>query len=144
MSAARRDRRGSNSIEFGLLLPVYLMLSFGIIDFGWLMYHLASLHGAAHAGCRQASVVDPGEDEQDMATVVATAQAGMSQYFDTHGPGCPDSGCATSANATGSRPSRSLACRIEITVDPLVGFNLTSIPLAGSAVVRLEHQRSDS
>lgn len=138
----RAPRRGSNSVEFGLLLPVYLMLTFGIMDAGWVMYHLASLHSAAHAGCRRASLMDPGPGEQDLATLEAAAQSAMVEHFDAFGPGCPSDGCATSATTTGTRPSRSLACAIGVTVEPLVGFNLTAVGLRGSAVMRLEHQRS--
>tara|TARA_R110002110_G_scaffold45998_1_gene139537 strand:+ start:84 stop:515 length:432 start_codon:yes stop_codon:yes gene_type:complete len=46
------NRRGSQAIEFALILPVFLMLVFGGIDFLWLMIETAQVQQATAAGCR--------------------------------------------------------------------------------------------
>jgi hypothetical protein len=56
----RGRRRGSNAIEFAILLPVYLSLVSAGVDLGWLLFHRASLDFAVNRGCRDGSMVDYG------------------------------------------------------------------------------------
>ena len=46
------NRRGSQAIEFALILPVFLMLVFGGIDFLWFMIEIAQVQQAVSSGCR--------------------------------------------------------------------------------------------
>jgi Flp pilus assembly protein TadG len=52
----QRDERGSSAVEFALVVPVLLLLVFGIINFGLVMAQKASLSNAARAGARYATV----------------------------------------------------------------------------------------
>ena len=52
----RRDVRGSGLIEFALVLTVLLLLVFGTIDFGRLLFTVNNLTAAAREGARFASV----------------------------------------------------------------------------------------
>ena len=49
-----RRRHGSSVLEFVLVLPILLMLSFGIVDYGYFFYVKNTLQGAAEAGARAA------------------------------------------------------------------------------------------
>lgn len=57
-SRIRRFRRddGAAAVEFALVLPLLLILVFGIIDFGRLMYTANTLTSAVREGARFASV----------------------------------------------------------------------------------------
>jgi len=44
------DDRGSSMVEFALVVPLFILLLFGIIEFGWLLaQHLDVRHGAREA-----------------------------------------------------------------------------------------------
>ena len=51
-----RLRRGSSLLEMVLVLPVLLMISFGIVDYGYFFYVKSSVQSAAEAGARAAIV----------------------------------------------------------------------------------------
>jgi Flp pilus assembly protein TadG len=48
----RRDERGQSLVEMALILPVFLLLLVGILDFGRMMYSYAHLHMAAQETVR--------------------------------------------------------------------------------------------
>ena len=54
----RRDasRRGQSLVEFGLILPIFLLLVFGIIDFGRAVFAYSTLNNAAREAARVAVV----------------------------------------------------------------------------------------
>lgn len=57
MSASRRhDRRGQALLEFALVLPVFTVLLFGVVDAGRLLYMNSVLSQAAREGARVAAV----------------------------------------------------------------------------------------
>jgi Flp pilus assembly protein TadG len=47
-------RRGTAIVEFAVVLPLLLVLLFGIIDFGWIFMVRQTLTNAAREGCRVA------------------------------------------------------------------------------------------
>lgn len=69
-----RDR-GAVAIEFALLLPVLLLLLFGIIDFGRALNASITLTQAAREGARLAAVADANGVPNTRATVTARTQA---------------------------------------------------------------------
>jgi len=67
---ARRDRslgkkNGQGLVEFALILPVLLLLLFGIIDFGWMIFNYSQLYNAMREATRYGSVVGfvPGQSQ---------------------------------------------------------------------------------
>jgi Flp pilus assembly protein TadG len=54
ITGALRQRRGSSVLEFVLVLPILIMLSFGVVDYGYFFYVKNTLQGAAEAGARAA------------------------------------------------------------------------------------------
>ncbi len=141
MRRTHHRRRGGNAVEFALLMPVYLMIAFGVVDYGWVMYHVAALHSAAHHGCRSATLVDPGMGEADAGAVIEAAELAMVDRFEAYGPGCPVEGCIAQAELTGTVPQRSLVCTLTLPVDPMVGYVPVPVDLRATAVMRLEFQR---
>ena len=57
--AFMRDRRGASAAEFALILPLLLLLLFGIIDAGRFMWEYNRAEKATQMGVRYAVVTDP-------------------------------------------------------------------------------------
>ena len=51
-----REEDGQSMVEFALILPIFLLILCGIIDFGWLFYNQLSLNNACREGARYAVV----------------------------------------------------------------------------------------
>lgn len=51
-----RDESGQNTVEFALILPILLIIIFGIIDFGWLFFNMAMVANSTRSGARYAVV----------------------------------------------------------------------------------------
>ena len=65
-----QSEHGQALVEFALVLPIFLILLCGIIDFGWLYYNQITLNNAAREGARYAVIhYDPAtgwrEDAED-------------------------------------------------------------------------------
>jgi hypothetical protein len=57
MTALRRPRgRGQSLVEFALVLPIFAILLFGIIDFGRYVYTANAINNGAREGARSGSV----------------------------------------------------------------------------------------
>ena len=55
-ASRRRSERGSAAVEFAILLPVLILLLFGIIEFSIAYNHQQGLHAAAREGARVAAL----------------------------------------------------------------------------------------
>jgi Flp pilus assembly protein TadG len=47
-------KRGASTLEMALVLPILIMLSFGVVDYGYYIYLKNTFQGAAEAGARAA------------------------------------------------------------------------------------------
>jgi Flp pilus assembly protein TadG len=52
-----KDNKGAALVELALILPLLLLVVFGICEFGWAMYVDNTLNRAAREGARSASVM---------------------------------------------------------------------------------------
>ena len=73
--AAFRSERGQTMAEFALVLPVLVLLLFGIIQFGIAFNHYLSLTDAVRAGARKAAVARHMDDPAG-ATIASVRAAG--------------------------------------------------------------------
>jgi Flp pilus assembly protein TadG len=73
--AAFRSERGQSLTEFALVLPLMVMLLFGIIQFGVTFNHYITLTDAVRAGARKAAVSrhDPNRVNMTVARVQEAA-----------------------------------------------------------------------
>ena len=60
--------RGASVLEMALVLPILLMLSFGIVDYGYYFYVKNTVQGAAQAGARSAILASA--TNSDVTTVI--------------------------------------------------------------------------
>lgn len=63
-----KQEDGQAMVEFALILPIFLLILCGIIDFGWLFYNQLSLNNACREGARYA-VVNTAEDASTQAII---------------------------------------------------------------------------
>ena len=90
---------GQAMVEFALILPIFLLILCGIIDFGWLFYNQLSLNNACREGARYA-VVNTAENADTLAiinhientTTTVFANDGIDISVTYSSPGDPTSG----------------------------------------------------
>ena len=56
MRRRREDQRGATLVEFALVLPLFVLLLFAIIDFGWMFTQFLDVKQGAREGARLAIV----------------------------------------------------------------------------------------
>lgn len=99
-----RDKKedGQSIVEFALILPVFLLILCGIIDFGWMFYNQLTLNNACREGARYAVVNTA--DGADMAAITTHIENSSKNVFDKDGveinvayssPGDPTEGDVT-------------------------------------------------
>lgn len=87
-------RRGASAIEFAFVLPILVVILFGLLDWGWYMYSWMNVELAANRGARIAAgtVDDPALAATDAARVTLDGYAMV----------CPDDAVTYVAQADGS------------------------------------------
>jgi Flp pilus assembly pilin Flp len=87
----RDDERGAAALEFGLVIPVVLMLIFGIIQYGFMYWSLQTASATAREAARslivgttEACTLDRAEELADNPAVGGGPVA-VARYFDTTG-----------------------------------------------------------
>lgn len=113
----RRRRRGVEAIEFAMILPLFVIIIFAVIEFSWYMFQRGGVVDAARRGCRAAAQVDPEIDD-----IQVVAGSAILAALTTNGVDCSGADCdITIADASGANPPR-LRCRIEVGYDTLTGL----------------------
>jgi Flp pilus assembly protein TadG len=142
----KRERRGSNTVEFALTLPIFIGLVFVLIDFGWYFANKAILDIAVHSGCREGALVDP-----QSGAFMSAAETEITNIVSIMPQAC--SPCDIRVSSIGTVPSRSVVCEVSTTFQPLVGFSVMTgagsfgygLPtsLQSKTQMRFEWQRSE-
>ncbi|MFG2056849.1 TadE/TadG family type IV pilus assembly protein [Micromonospora sp. NPDC048930] len=90
--------RGAAAVEFALLLPVVLLIIFGIIDFGRMLNAQIVISQAAREGARAAALIGEGEGRARVAE--ATSNSGLVGAEINGCSGTPASGDDATAKVT--------------------------------------------
>jgi Flp pilus assembly protein TadG len=143
-SNSPRNHRGQALVEFALILPVFVLLLVGILDFGRAVFAFNTLNNAAREGGRVAIV------DQTQAHIQARA-AGRTDFL-----GVPPSNVtvdyrdpddvATANSCAGSPGQNSIVgclAVVRVTYDynaatPILAQIIGTIPLAGESMFRVE------
>lgn len=106
------DRRGSGAAEFALVLPLLILLLFGVIDAGRFLWEMNRAEKATAAGAREAVVTD--------------VIPGGLYIYDYVGFGGLTQGDVIPASAFGSITCDSVVCTPTGTTPPVGTFNTVS------------------
>jgi Flp pilus assembly protein TadG len=119
----RRSRRGGNLIEFAMILPVAVLLIFGIFENGWYVYQKWAVQSATSEGCRKGAFVHPKGAGFDSPTYVASWN--MKDQMALAGLDCEKDKqleCQFTAELVGDTPLESLVCGSSIRYKQITGL----------------------
>jgi Flp pilus assembly protein TadG len=104
MRSKRKRRRGAEILEMAIVLPLFLLLVFGIIEFGRLMIVLEIVTNAAREGARRAVVA--GSNDTQVFTTVDNylSQSDISGYTRSIAPSLADASRGDPVTVTVSVP----------------------------------------
>lgn len=122
---------GVSAVEFGLVLPVFLIVLLGIIDYGWVFYVKLNITNAAREGARVGVTKDTGAQAHDDA-IAAANQFLVAAHVDAA------AAAITSTDPETSTPPWTVQVDITYNFSPLVGFVPTPQTLNASAAMRWE------
>jgi Flp pilus assembly protein TadG len=142
----RRDpQNGGAVVEFAIVLPIFLAMLFGAIDYGWYFYQKFTLAAAVQAGVRSALSVketdspDPWTTAKNAAKASLGSSGAIAPASVTWGPVDP----TASADYTGTKPNRAVILTGTYTFIPLVGLvKLPNTTLKYSITMVLDAQNA--
>lgn len=106
LASRNRRQRAIAILEMVMVLPILLMLSFGLVDYGYFFYLKNTLQGAAQAGARAAIVSGAANTDVNTAVsnVMSLAGISSSNYTITTSP------ATVSSATTGTYVSVTVSC----------------------------------
>lgn len=115
------SRRGSQVVEFALILPIFLMLAFGSIDFTWYILQRFTVTDAVASGCRTGALsgLDRDSDPSWVATVAIESNLTNVAMLD-----CQQEQCSieVSEGLSLGTDNKQLMCQVNVNVTPISGF----------------------
>ena len=129
-----RSRRGSNTIEFALLLPVFVAVIAFAFEYSYYFYMRASAMNAVRTGCRTGAVIPPESAHSPSNTAESAIKDSMSDmnFFSIDCNAADDDRCEISVSEDGDIPSQTLTCSMAMSYPSLTGL----IPVPGSVEAR--------
>ena len=136
-------RRGSNLIEFALILPVAVVMFFGIFENGWYVYQSWAVNKATADGCRLGAFVHP--KGGGFSSPVYVASWNMKDQMSYAGLDCEKDTkleCQFTAELVGATPLVSLVCGTSIRYKQITGL-IPGVPthVTATTTALLEMQR---
>lgn len=122
----RNHERGAAAVEFALILPVLLLLVFGIVEFGRVYNIQTSMTAAAREGARAMAI-----DNDSVAATAAAVSAAAPYSLSTTQVSVSPASCPSS-NTTDAL----VKVTVTYPVTLLTGWFGTSITLHGTGVMR--------
>ena len=140
---ARPRRRGSNTIEFALILPVFLALIGVIFEYGFYFYMRSVVSRTVLDGCRAGAVIPPNESPDPESTAENTMMQAMASYnfMGIDCSGTDDSRCDMNVQFSGASPSEVLSCDMTIDYGGITGAVPVPDTINYASFAMLEVQR---
>ena len=128
MDIKAKRQEGASAVEFAIILPLLLILVFGIIEFSILFYDKAMITNASREGAREGIVYryDPygGLNHPDDADIVATVDQYVQNHLISFGSGDV---VTTTITRPGDSPGDSLTVTVNYQYNFLVFDSLLSL-----------------
>jgi len=137
----RHPAGGGAAVEFALVLPIFMLLVMGALDYGYFFFSDQVVSGAAREGARAGTMVNPANGN---TAATDAAKAAAYQYMTNNGISCyPLSGdtCITATIQTVSAATLSMQA-VDVVIDhefrSLTGYSSLVIPkrIYGHSVMR--------
>ena len=126
-----REEKGAAATEFAIVLPLLMMLTFGIIEFSILLYDKAMITNASREGAR-AGIVYSYPDRISDSEIAAVINTYCSTHLITFGTGALQ---APEILRTGTSVGDSLMVRVRYKYDFLVLPNFISSLIGGTEIL---------
>jgi hypothetical protein len=133
----RNPSRGAAAVEFALVLPLFVTLVMGSVDYGYFFFSEQVVANAAREGARAGTLIDPEGSVPSVtarSTAVSTATAWAQRYLTLNGVTCPGGGtsCISARYITvGASPG--IEVSIQYNSQSLTGFTGVILPARVSA-----------
>jgi hypothetical protein len=118
----RAATQGQGLIEYALILPIFLMLTFGIIEMSWLVYTNHTLANATREGARFAMV------RGEMSGNVATSEA-VGEVVSERAPGLGGPVTTAIEFIPNAQPGSQVSVSTTYQYQPLIGMILGTDPI---------------
>jgi len=143
MAVDRTRTRGAAAVEFTLLLPLLIMILFGIIEMSVMLYDQAMLTNAAREGARYGILFNVDSDGAYSPMTDGQIQTVVNQYLATHLVSFGEGASATTTVTRGGGSGTPLTVRVQYPYNFLVLPNFASslagdITLSAETVMRME------
>lgn len=123
-----RNNRGQTLVEFALIIPIFLLLVFGMMDFGIVLNQYLVVTEAAREGARSAAVGNSDSDSIAAARVAAaTIDQGQLQVTVT-----------PAAKISGSPVTVTVSNPVTIVTPLISAFFPANFQVQGVAIMRVE------
>jgi Flp pilus assembly protein TadG len=138
----KRPRRGQATVEFALILPVFLLLLAGVIEFGRVFWSYGVLLQAAQAGARQGAVLGAATSDTTIANAAQqTAANGGLTISTSNVTVSATCSYASSTSITAANRTRGNVLTVQLSYQytPLIPFlPMTSLHLSPSSSMEIE------
>ena len=143
----RRHEKGASAVEFALVLPLLLLILFGIIEFGFIFYDKAIVTNASREGARRGIVYSKNSAGIPVAVPTSDITDIVSSYCASYLVSLGTGSATPSTTITGNCavPGNSLTVTVTYPYSFLVLPNFVSgltggITLNGVTLMRCENQ----
>lgn len=130
----RRPERGAVAVEFALILPVFLAVVFGTIEYGWVFYQQFNLAASVRDGLRQGVTRSQTTSPDPQSTAIQKAKA------DLQALGIASGAVTLTATYSGAAPTKTMTLTAVMPYKNLIGFVPTPVRLQYAMTMMLEIQ----
>ena len=130
-------RRGATALEFGLLLPVFCAILFGVLEYAWVFYQQSNVVAATRDALRLAVTLPKTNVPEPVDAAFDEVRTKLTGFGYT-----PDQLDAATIEPVynGSTPDETLTVTVSMPYQPLIGLVATPTSINCTMTMRLELQ----